>query len=1346
MKVLPLSIAVAAALGVSVALPQPGSMSEQRSTYIVRFEESSLASFDGRLNGVNQPKLLATSPAITGEQRLNVRSEASVAYLDFLRQKRESRLQQAASRIGRSITPSHVYDVVLNGVAVELSAAEAQQLLGVPGIKAVEPERVEYLHTASSVNVIKAPDVWSGASGAAPSRGEGMIVGVIDTGINASHPSFAASDPVDAYAHSNPLGSFRGTCVSVPSRCTNKLIGVYDMTTGTGDAEANDGLDLDGHGSHTASTAAGNQVNQSLGAINFQIKGVAPRANIISYKACEEVAACRGSWTTAAIQQAVTDGVDVINYSIGGGPSDPWSSATAMRDARNAGVVIAVSAGNGGPDPGTTGSPANAPWVMSVANTTHDRKIQARLVDLTGGASAPPNGGILIGESATLGYGPAALARDPIHPKCSTGSDLDFPPTGVSNPWSPGRWSGQIVVCDRGTQARVAKSNNVRLAGGGGMVLVNTAAEGASTNADEHSIPSTHLSYADGQLLLNWMATGTGHSGRIEAAAFVPAASQADALNVSSARGPVIPNGTLKPEIAAPGTNIFAAAHDSNSYAILTGTSMAAPHVAGAAALVKGSNPSWNSSRIISALLTTTDKVVKIEDNATPANPFEGGSGRLNVARAARAALFLNIDATGFANGQFNPRGMNLPALIHEACAPTCSTLTRSFTDMAGGGNYTVDFALPAGVSGVATVPSFAIGNGATQSIGFNFSVTDPALYGQWVYGDVTLRRTTGDGRPDTRLPVALYVNPGVFQSAVSYVDLDRDYRDLTQSGLLAMPNARFAATEFVAPTTNVFASVPQDSDGDVWDNTSSEVVVQTITVPQPVSGLPTKSRIEVSFSGSGSMTMYFGSRSPGSRNEICSTGNGGTCTFETLHPGSGGARSYWAMIRNTGLATSATVTHSVVEMTPASSGRYTATGPGMTTNGVSIPVRFAWNDPTFVFGQERRGAVMFYAAPGSSQPMGYIPVRLTRASGFARRALHNATSHTVTLAAAERHDGLFFDVPAYATSVTFTTSSSINANLFVEPVAFSDAALVGAAPVSSGMAERRAVTASGNETISLSGAQLSAGRWYVAPVNADASQGDVTVTATINSVSAAPLQASGHFYNPTRSGHGIFYDRVGGQRVLIWYAYLQDGTPTWYYAQAADPSPDRGSWSSPIARAAWNGSSNVLTIIGSINVTEVDADNLVFTYNIDGETGSETMQRLNVGFGCPSGYATNGHWYSPSLSGYGFSAQLYPGSEFYAAYAYDGQGRPRWITAQPSPFNSGTTHPAYQLTGFGPLGTWVDPITNSPQNVGTLTRTFNGSNQFDTMGVNVTWTNGVPGSFVQNRAVTNLTSLQACP
>ena len=557
--------------------------------------------------------------------------------------------------------------------------------------------------------------------------GEGIIIGVIDTGINSSHPSFAAVGG-DGYAHTNPYGTgnYVGYCVANPSFCNDKLIGAWALHPSSTNPE-----DTNGHGSHVAGTAGGNFLQDGVlvaptASYTFEtVSGVAPHANIIAYQVC--VPSCPTSSTTAAVNQAVIDGVDVTNYSISGG-TNPYveTTAVAFRNAAVAGVFPANSAGNSGPGAGTVGH--QGPWIMTVAASTHDRAILNSVVDLNSSTGPLPD---ILGQSPTAGYGPAPLIY---------AGDAPYN-NPLCNPFGGVVFSGQIVVCDRGTIGRVAKGQNVLNAGGGGMILLNDAPSAASLNDDTHVLPATHISYVDGLVLKAWLATGTGHAGRITGGAVDYDDMYGDNMASFSSRGPAgasVPGlaNLIKPDVTAPGLNIlapyFAGFTPSPSFNIISGTSMSSPHAAGAAALVR--------AEVKSALMMTGITEVDKEDGVTVGDPFDFGGGRINLTQAGNVGFVLNITepeylaANPAAGG--DPRLLNLPSFASNDCTGVCSWTRTLRSVLDEDQPYNAWVTSSGGVTGMVVPSNFTIPAGGTQEITIHLNVTSASL-GAWSFAQV---------------------------------------------------------------------------------------------------------------------------------------------------------------------------------------------------------------------------------------------------------------------------------------------------------------------------------------------------------------------------------------------------------------------------------------------------------------------------------------------------------------------------------------------------------------------------------------------------------------------------------
>ncbi|MHB8448806.1 MAG: S8 family serine peptidase, partial [Rudaea sp.] len=546
---------------------------EVRHTYLVRLQGQSLvAHMHARVVAQN---LAAIEGGEKPAMRRELRSPLAQDYLQQLDAARARVLDAGGTQFGRTLTPRAVYRYAGNGMALALTDAEAAQLATLPGVLGVRRERIEHPLTDAGPKWIGADKLWNGqVPGIAKTKGEGVVIGIVDTGISPTHPSFAATGP-DGYAIQNPRGHFYGLCATAQATCNNKLIGIYDFTD-----EGTKGIDSVGHGTHVSGIAAGDGMNNALQghtvALQRFVSGVAPHANIIMYKACVAKDAanpnggCAESDLLGALDQAIADGVDVINYSIGGGAQDAYqllaqgnTDVAAMFNARAAGIVVVVAAGNEGPGPASLDEPGNAPWVIGVANATHNRQFANSIGGFSGAANAPAT---LTGAGYTKGYGPAEIvyAGNYGNALCGTGPS-DYPPTGKSNPFPPGTFHGQIVICDRGVYARVEKGYNVMLGGAGGYILANAQSDGESIVSDDHYLPAVHLGYNEGVALKAWVATPGSHQGTISGVSALLQTSLGDILNSSSSRGPyAFSGGILKPDITAPGTNILSSDYQSN--------------------------------------------------------------------------------------------------------------------------------------------------------------------------------------------------------------------------------------------------------------------------------------------------------------------------------------------------------------------------------------------------------------------------------------------------------------------------------------------------------------------------------------------------------------------------------------------------------------------------------------------------------------------------------------------------------------------------------------------------------------------------------------------------------------
>lgn len=738
---------------------------EETQTYIVTLEHPALARYHGGI-----ANLAGTSNEVTGAGKLNVNSPEATAYRAFLAERRAEFLQRVAERLGREVEVGYIYDVVLNGLSVKLTAAEAARIADLPGLKFIEPRQVRQLLTDRGPQWIGAPSAWGAADTCAPGGncGEGIVIGVVDTGINTDHPSFADPSP-DGYNYPDRANTqYFGWCnpnVKNPplNKCNGKLIGLYSYANSGNDPE-----DLEGHGSHTASTAGGNRV----GAVNFNaptiqvpmvISGVAPHAFIIAYDACEPTG-CNSDDLVAALNQAATDSVDALNYSISGSGGSPWLAADeqAFLSLREAGAFVSASAGNSGPDAQTVAH--GSPWVTTTAASTHDRALVNAAINLTrssDGATLPD----IYGRSVTA----ALAAGTPI----VYAGNVNNNPLCLSGVWSASALAGKLVVCDRGNNGRVEKADNVKAAGGVGMILVNAASNGDEEIADGYAIPGVHITYSEGVTLKNWLATGSGHTGGILGTVKDIQQNNGDVMAAFSSRGPnaSIPD-LIKPDMTAPGVDIMAAwgtdaTFPAPEYNIISGTSMSSPHMTGAGALMMkakyANGAGWTVAEIQSAMMTTSvwDNSLRKEDAATPSTPFDRGAGRVNLTNALNAGLLMNItsaqyDAANPATGG-DPKTLNYPSLGDDACYKSCGW-TRTVRNPTGQSmTWNGSFVGIDGLTATLTVPSFTIAAGGTQTFGVNIADVSGLTPGKWYFGTVVYNEANKLA-PQFHLPVAIKV------------------------------------------------------------------------------------------------------------------------------------------------------------------------------------------------------------------------------------------------------------------------------------------------------------------------------------------------------------------------------------------------------------------------------------------------------------------------------------------------------------------------------------------------------------------------------------------------------------
>ncbi|MDH5434201.1 MAG: S8 family serine peptidase [Gammaproteobacteria bacterium] len=821
------------AIAQNVSAKSPASQSNDyfvlQKTYIVELHSANVVEYHQGLQS-RSPLSIDNKYAInklSQPPKIDFNDSVSTSYREQLKSDQNNTLKILEQIIGRPLNKKFSYQNVFNGFALEMTPAEAELLKTSGKIKNITVDRKFYPHTDRGPLMMSADQVWSGLATGLPAKGEGMIVAIIDTGIRSDHPSFDAVDQVDGYSHINPYGAgtYKGYCETNADFCNDKLIGAYHYATDITSPE-----DDDEHGTHVASTAAGNHISFDLGNGNsIDISGVAPRANILAFRITDANGDATGSAIISSIDQAVVDGADVINFSFGGSAFDPWraSDSVAFRNAMAAGVNVITSAGNKGNFAETIGSPADAPWITAVAASTHDRgSFPAKsLTSMTGGDSTPP--GTISGRSLT-----GSITASIVY--AGDYSNGDSNPEQCLNPFPAGTFNGEIVVCDRGDIPRVEKAQNVAAGGAGGYVLANIDG-GATFLADDiYVIPGIHIEAAPGNSLRSWLSSGTGHTATITATSGPVGtdAANADIIAYFSSRGPN-PSALsiIKPSVAAPGVDILAASIKPLDYALLNGTSMASPHVAGAAALIKQLNSGWTPMEIHSAMVMTGSTNVRKEDAVSQAQPFDMGGGRVNIAAAVNSGLVLDENNSNFISANPSTTGielkdLNLPTIADARCSSTCSW-TRTFKATQSA-SWTASYSGSASMNVNISPANFTLTSGQTQTLTITASIS--GNNGDWLFGNLIL---TPDNAviSTNKLPMAVRINNSTMPDELNW-STQRNAGQFTIGNVQSLANNAMQGHAYMTQANKVVRSLQMDSDNSsAFDDLADGVTYRTINV-----------------------------------------------------------------------------------------------------------------------------------------------------------------------------------------------------------------------------------------------------------------------------------------------------------------------------------------------------------------------------------------------------------------------------------------------------------------------------------------------------------------------------------
>lgn len=858
-----LAIAISAACGVAGVHANPYEVSVDTSKFRLVDEATSVAPYIVQVRGKSGiekaselGQLRPRNQNAVGQNRYNSASPAMQAYAQQLTRFHQ---QLAAQHTVSEVLYSYTH--TFNGFSAQMSAEDARRLRNHPDVVGVWLDEAMQLDTTNTPEFLGLND--ANGQHTLGVKGDDVVIGIVDTGIWPESASFADDGSYAA------LEGWEDACdVGEDDTffCNNKMVGarffnsaftsVYNLQPG----EFVSPRDADNHGSHVAATAAGNEnVTATIAGANIgAVTGVAPRARIATYKACwnsnyvsPEGVNERGCFygdTMAAIDAAVADGVDVINYSIGGSLTDLTTLAAAAKlRAAQAGVFVSVSAGNSGPGAGTVGTPA--PWVTSIAASTYDgTSVVAGIEVLTGSVS----GTYRAIEAATTTR-IAELGE-------VTGDLAVVDPLLACEPlFNSAELVGKIALMQRGGCAFDVKLGAAEAAGAIGAIVFNNDASSPFVMGGDgnFSIPGYMIGFNDGQALLAALEDGENVSVRFSEGSLAEQPEVGNVMAGFSSRGPNLASfDIIKPDITAPGVRILAAASEQPMlrangvpFVYLQGTSMSSPHVAGMAALLRQSNPDWSPAMVKSALMTTARQNVVKENGVTPADPFDFGAGHAVPVNAANPGLVYDVDssndyfaflcgleaysfvinASGFscdayaaAGYDFDGSQLNL-ASIAVSTLDESRTVYRQVTDVTGASSvYSFDVDVPAGFaakvltmdqSGAWTeASSLEVPANSNANYAIHFETTAATVYNQWRFGSVTL----SNGQHNVRSPIALQAIPPTLIDAPEVISAQVAARFGRVSFPVQMQYSGETSTTMVglsAPfgSTN---TIPQDPDG----------------------------------------------------------------------------------------------------------------------------------------------------------------------------------------------------------------------------------------------------------------------------------------------------------------------------------------------------------------------------------------------------------------------------------------------------------------------------------------------------------------------------------------------------
>ncbi|MCU8040974.1 S8 family serine peptidase [Shewanella oncorhynchi] len=705
--------------------------------FIVEMESPALAKYRGGIGN------FAATALNSKKEKLDIQSTNVKSYSSHLA-KEQNAFASNLAKIAPNAKVERHFQTLFNGITVVGQGLSVEKIAKMPGVKAVYPEAIYETNMDASHQVINTPAMWEAVSGMA-NAGKGMKVAIIDGGIRPENPMFTDAG-FTAPSGSRPSDDYCSTVDA--SFCNNKLI-VARWSQPTSPVCPNEymsPLSYGGHGTHVAGTAVGNKISTTYKDIPVQLSGVAPAAYLMVYKALYSKPDCTGGTGSnimlmEALEHAVNDGADVINNSWGGSAgSDPASSPykTMFEAAEAAGVVVVSAAGNDGNGPQTIGCPACIESGITVANTTTGRFF----------ANSFNTGG---DDLLAIPSSDAVLSEDITAPVIAA-VNLDAENANGCDAFAADSFKDGIALISRGTCNFSLKATNAKAAGAKALVVYNNAAGAPTTmSMPGEPFPAVMITKDAGLAVIEAMGDAATTGTIVAKTKRIMVSELADNLNSTSSRGPDGNQNILKPDIAAPGTNILSAFSPDDGgedFNMISGTSMASPHVAGAAAMMRQLHPDWSANDIKTALTSTAKFDDILDDDATtPATPFGMGAGRMDLDAAAKAILTFDK-----------------PSIASDSCVGPC-TFTRTVYNKSNA-KTSWNLSTSSDSTGITVSPSsleLAAGASATFTVTVDSTFAE---YGEWIFGNVMISST--EGLQDAHLPLAVLAKESSDASLIS--------------------------------------------------------------------------------------------------------------------------------------------------------------------------------------------------------------------------------------------------------------------------------------------------------------------------------------------------------------------------------------------------------------------------------------------------------------------------------------------------------------------------------------------------------------------------------------------------